>query len=164
MSSDPSNTGSNGRQQEGRFAPGNKFAKGNPNLRKMHALRSSLLASVDDKTMAEIGAKLAGLARGGDLEAIKILLAYTIGKPPTAVALTGPEGEPLGLDWQAVQTAVMTALAGFPEARLAVAMKLTGMAEDARTAGTIGDGVGPEPADEGGGPRAGPVAGPRAAE
>jgi hypothetical protein len=124
----PVSTDGEGRRPDGRFGAANTFAKGNPNFRKMHALRKALLSSVDDGAMKEVGEKLTSLARGGDLDAIKILLAYTIGKPPAAIALTGPDGEALGMDWSAVQGTIMNALASFPEARLAVAIKLKGIA------------------------------------
>jgi hypothetical protein len=142
----------NGRHDGGRFATGNSFGKGNPQLKRMHALRRVLLDSVDDGSMREVAEKLTSLARGGDLDAIKILLSYTIGRPPQSIALTGPDGEALGMDWSAVQGTIMGALASFPEARLAVALKLKGMADDARGSGSTGDGSGPEFGDGGGGP------------
>jgi hypothetical protein len=148
----PLPTDSNGpRRPDGRFGPSNGFGRGNPEHRRMKELRSALLASVDDATMAEVGATLAGLARGGDIDAIKVLLSYTIGKPPQAIALTGPEGESLGVDWPAIQGAVLGALAAFPEARLAVALKLKAVVDDARGTGAPGDGAGPESPDGGDG-------------
>jgi hypothetical protein len=154
MSSLPSDADSNGngRQADGRFGAANRFGQGNPHLRKMHALRAVMLKSVDEGTMHAIGSKLAELAKGGDLDAIKILLSYTIGKPPQSIALTGPDGETLGVDWKAVQAAILGALASFPEARYAVALRLKGIADDARGDRSAGDGPGPESPDGSGGP------------
>jgi hypothetical protein len=154
MPDQPSDADSNGngRQADGRFGASNRFGRGNPHLRRMHVLRSSLLKSVDDDAMHEVGKRLVELAKGGDLDAIKILLSYTIGKPPQSIALTGPDGETLGVDWKAVQAAILGALASFPEARYAVAVRLKGIADDARGDRSAGDGPGSESPDESGGP------------
>jgi hypothetical protein len=154
MSNLPSDAGRNGagRQADGRFGASNRFGQGNPHLRRMHVLRSHLLKSVDDESMIEVGKKLVFLAKSGDLDAIKILLAYTIGKPPQSIALTGPDGETLGVDWKAVQDAILAALASFPEARYAVALRLKGIADDARGDRSAGDGPGSESPDGSGGP------------
>jgi hypothetical protein len=47
-----------------------------------------LPAAVKVDSMTRIAKKLVAMAESGDLEAIKILFAYTLGRPPQAVALT----------------------------------------------------------------------------
>jgi hypothetical protein len=124
MSDERSNAGSNGRAPGGKFAPGNSFGRGNPNLVKMHALRRRLLDTVDEDAMGRVAAKLVQTAESGDLDAIKILLSYTIGRPPQAIELTGADGTPLGLDFSTIQAAILRALAGHPDARVKVAAEL----------------------------------------
>jgi hypothetical protein len=126
----PVETASNGRLVNGRFAQGNTLAKGNPHARRMHDLRRALLDSVDSQTVQDVTQKLADLARGGDVQAAKLLLEYVVGEPVQSVELSGPEGEPLGIDFGSVQNALLNALAPFPEARVQVAMMLRGLADD----------------------------------
>lgn len=115
----------------GRFAPGNKLSHGNANNRRMHHLRARLLATATDADIEAVGKKLVALARDGDVAAAKVWLDHVAGRAPQAIELSGPDGEPLGLDWARVQSTLLAALARFPEARLAVAMKLKGLADDA---------------------------------
>src|SRR4051812_15534595 len=95
MTMSPVNHGSNGRLERGQFAPGNRFASGNPNHKRMYDLRARLLDAVDEEAMARIGKKLVELAESGDLEAVKILFGYVIGRPAPAVEVTGEDGGPL---------------------------------------------------------------------
>jgi hypothetical protein len=53
----------------------------------MYKLRRAMLTAVDDAAMERITKKLVELAEGGDLEAIKILFGFTIGRPPQAIEL-----------------------------------------------------------------------------
>lgn len=94
----PLPTGSNGQTtadgrdgQSKRFGPGNKFGHGNPHARRQAALRAVLSDAVDEQRLRKVAAKLADLAEGGDLEAIKLLFAYLLGKP-------GPAPDPDRLD------------------------------------------------------------------
>jgi hypothetical protein len=146
-------TAPNGRFENGRFAPGNNLAKGNPHARRMHELRRALLDAVDPETVQDVTQKLAELARGGDVPAAKLLLEYVVGKPVQSVELSGPDGEPLGIDFGSIQTSLLNALAPFPEARIQVAMMLRGLADDrlSDTAGSACDGSGPSRDDGGGG-------------
>jgi hypothetical protein len=54
-------TASNGRFGNGRFAPGNGLARGNPHPRRMHEQRRALLDSVDSSTVQDVARKLADL-------------------------------------------------------------------------------------------------------
>jgi hypothetical protein len=133
----------NGRSPGGRFARGNAFAQGNPNARRMHALRHALLAAVRPEDVQAVGAKLLELARAGDIQAAKVWLEFVVGKPSQAIELSGPEGEPLGMDWDRLQATLLEALARFPEARVEVAMALRGLGDGRiESAKPDGDGVG----------------------
>jgi hypothetical protein len=85
----PSQTGSdggpNGRDQaSGRFTAGNKFSRGNPFSRRMAGFRQALVDAAADRLPA-VFSKLLDLAVSGDMQAITLTLAYTIGKPQRAV-------------------------------------------------------------------------------
>jgi hypothetical protein len=81
-----------GRTADGRFAPGNKAAAGNPFHRRVAALRQTLVSCVSEKEMKALGRALFKLAKGGDAAAAKVLLAYLIGKPGGVV-------DPDEVDW-----------------------------------------------------------------
>ena len=134
-------SGPNGRAQGGRFAPGNSFARGNPNARRQHELRAALLEAATDADVQEVGRTLAGLAKGGDVQAAKVWLDFVCGRPPAAVELTGADGGPLvGIDWARLQAALLDALGPFGEARVAVALRLKELADAGRDAPPDGDG------------------------
>jgi hypothetical protein len=84
---EPLPTASNGRTRSGRFGKGNTFGKGNPNLRRIHLLRNRLLQAVDGDAMTQIGTKLVEMAKSGDLDAMRVLFTFTIGRPPQAIEL-----------------------------------------------------------------------------
>jgi hypothetical protein len=77
----PANTGRDGAR---RFAPGNPGGPGNPHARRVAHLRRLLLGSLSDQEAVEIMKQLIELARGGNLQAIKLVLQYTVGKPAAA--------------------------------------------------------------------------------
>ena len=88
MPSPPSNSGANGstgRDARGRFAPGNKVARGNPFARHMARLRSVALAAVSAQDLEAIVRQLVTAAKAGDVAAAKVLLPYLLGRPPEAV-------------------------------------------------------------------------------
>jgi hypothetical protein len=107
------------------------------------------MAAVTPEDVEEITRKLVESAKQGDVVAIRELLDRTIGKPVAALAVTGADGEPL-IHFEHVQQVILSALGGFPEARIHVAMALRGLI-DARLAGSIGDGAGPGDDDGGAG-------------
>ena len=111
------------RGRNGRFLPGHGGGPGNPHAQKVHRLRSALLNAVTPEDVKEIIYKLVSMAKQGDIAAAKELLDRTLGKPVTAVELSGADGEPL-LQFARLQEAIMTALAKFPEAKVAVALSL----------------------------------------
>jgi hypothetical protein len=75
-----------GHDAKGRFAPGNKCARGNPFARRMAELRSALLESATPERLKKLGERLYREAVGDrysapDLEAAKLWLTYCVGRP-----------------------------------------------------------------------------------
>jgi hypothetical protein len=97
MNNEPSPPVSNGeRLRDGTFGKGNTFGRGgNPYLRRIHQLRSKLLDCTTEEDIEQLIATLRRLSLGGDVAAVRTWLEYALGKP-RAVALSGPDGEPLG--------------------------------------------------------------------
>src|SRR4051812_16273204 len=92
-----------GRSGDGKFAKGNKGGPGNPFNRQIAGFRQAGLNAVTAADLEEIVAVLMIKAKSGDLAAIKLLLAYAIGKP-------GPSVDPDTLDqqeWQLHQQAAV---------------------------------------------------------
>src|SRR5207245_5032931 len=92
----PSADGHGGRDGRGRFTAGNRGGPGNPFARQVAELRCALLDEATTDDVRAIARHLIGRARGGDVPACKLLLAYLIGKPAAVV-------NPDDLDWQEVQ-------------------------------------------------------------
>jgi hypothetical protein len=88
-----------GRDAAGRFAKGNPGGPGNPYYRRQAELKRLMLESVTDTDVLSVMQVLLGLARGGDLVAIKLFLEYTVGKPSKEV---DPDKEELH-EWQLQQ-------------------------------------------------------------
>ena len=89
----------------------------------MQELRRVLIGCVTEEEIRAMGRLLLKrFAEEGDLASGKLLLEYACGKPTQAIELSGPNGQPLGIE--VLMTAVLAALAPFPEARLAVAATL----------------------------------------
>lgn len=121
-----------GRNANGTFTKGHRFAKGNPFARQQGALRTQLYAAVTTSDFKDILDKLLALAKEGNIPAAKLLLEHLIGKPVQAVHLSGPDGEKLeGISLGDVQLAVVEALADEPAARVKVAAKLKELHERA---------------------------------
>ena len=77
----PSPNGDNGgRNDSGRFAPGNRGGPGNPYARRVAQLRSTMLATVTDDDIRAIVAKLVEQAKSGDLAASKLVLDRCLGR------------------------------------------------------------------------------------
>jgi hypothetical protein len=76
-----STTEDNGRDEHGRFTPGNSLAKGNPHAVRVAKLRSALLNTVTEDDMREIIRKMVTLAKDGDVMACRVLLERILGKP-----------------------------------------------------------------------------------
>jgi hypothetical protein len=90
-----------GRGPGGKFAVGNKCARGNPHARQMAKLRTAFLSVVDEETMKKLARRLLKQADEGDMVAAKLVLAYAIGKP-----LQGMSPDLVDLhEWAVVSTA-----------------------------------------------------------
>ncbi len=72
-------------EQKGEAA--GRDGQGNASARRAAQLRRRLLARVSDEDMDAIFDKLVELAKDGDLQAIKLVLQYTLGKPGPAAEL-----------------------------------------------------------------------------
>jgi hypothetical protein len=89
----------NGRDARGRFIPGNKGGPGNPFARKVAELRKTLVNFVTEDDMKHIAFVLKMKAEAGDIDAMKLLCQYVIGKPTEAV-----DPDRLDMDeWQKLQ-------------------------------------------------------------
>ncbi len=88
-----------GRDEKGRFLAGNKGGPGNPFARKVASLRQALLASISEQDIQDVAGRLLALAKEGDVQAAKLLLTYTLGKPQPA-----PDPDRMDADeWQVYQ-------------------------------------------------------------
>jgi hypothetical protein len=74
-----------GRDARGRFAEGNPGGPGNPYTRQTAQLRQAVLETMNEAEIRLIAKRLLTLALQGDLQAIKLVLAYAIGKPEGVV-------------------------------------------------------------------------------
>ncbi len=77
-------TPTNGRNHQGHFTQGNPGGPGNPYARQVAKLRKKVLQVIGEDQMEEIILELFQLATKGNLQAIKVLLQYTLGKPAEA--------------------------------------------------------------------------------
>jgi hypothetical protein len=73
------------RDSQGRFAEGNPGGPGNPYYRRQAHLKRLMLECVTEVDVMSVMRVLLGLARSGDLAAIKLFLEYTVGKPTKEV-------------------------------------------------------------------------------
>ena len=84
MSNTPSQNGLNGRDEKGRFAPGNPGGPGNPHARKVGKLRSAMLNAVTEAELTAVIKKLVDLAKSGNVPAAKEVLDRCLGRPVEA--------------------------------------------------------------------------------
>jgi hypothetical protein len=85
----------NGRTIDGRFTQGHKFAQGNENAKKMHALRRSLLEATTEESVKAVWATVEAQAREGCTVSQKLFLEMTCGKPVTPIEVSGPDEGPI---------------------------------------------------------------------
>jgi hypothetical protein len=72
--------GTNGRLPNGRFGVGNPGGPGNPQAKRVAALRRAMLKSVKPEDIEAVIVKLVELAKAGDTTAARELLDRVIGK------------------------------------------------------------------------------------
>ena len=75
----------NGRQADGRFAPGNPGGPGNPYARKVAEYRKALLECVSVEELGRVVAAIKKKALEGNVAAAKLIFQYVLGKPITPV-------------------------------------------------------------------------------
>ncbi len=80
----PLRNGSDGRDERGRFAPGNSGGPGNPHAKQTGKLRSAMLAAVTEKDMRDVVMKLVELAKSGNVPAAREVLDRCLGRPVEA--------------------------------------------------------------------------------
>jgi hypothetical protein len=66
---------------KGRFKIGNTASKGNPLGGTVAKLRASMIAAITPERITEIIESLLEAATSGDINAAKLVLLYSIGKP-----------------------------------------------------------------------------------
>ncbi len=74
-----------GRDTRGRFCKGNPGGPGNPFARQVARLRQVFLDRVGPGKLQALVDKLLEMALAGDLAALKLVLAYTLGRPAAVV-------------------------------------------------------------------------------
>lgn len=76
----------NGRDRCGRFATGNKLARGNPMNRRVQRLRVALLQAVGTDDVRQVVKALLAKAMKGDVAAATLLFDRLLGRPTPAEA------------------------------------------------------------------------------
>lgn len=69
------------RTPDGRFAPGNTQARGNPFAKRVGELRAALLEAVTPEDIREIIRGMVAQAKAGDVTAAREVLLRVLGKP-----------------------------------------------------------------------------------
>jgi hypothetical protein len=72
------------REASGRFAKGNRGGPGNPFARQVAEFRKAIIEATTPEKIQAVVAKVEVKALEGDLAAVKIYLAYTVGRPTAA--------------------------------------------------------------------------------
>jgi hypothetical protein len=80
----PIANGSNGRDRLGRFTRGNPGGPGNPFARQLAAFRRALCQTVSKEDIQCLVRQLLERGKHGDINAIKVLFAYAVGRPTDA--------------------------------------------------------------------------------
>lgn len=74
--------GSNGRDRKsGKFLPGNKLGHGSPLAVMASKLRAAMLKAVKAGDVKAIIKAMVAKARGGNVQAAKLVLSYSLGEP-----------------------------------------------------------------------------------
>jgi hypothetical protein len=74
-----------GRDNHGRFAPGNAGGPGNPYARQVAELKKAFMELGTREEVLAIGKKMIALAKDGNVQAAKFCYSYWLGKPTTNV-------------------------------------------------------------------------------
>lgn len=84
----------------GKFKAGNPGGPGNPNMKKLASYRKALEQAVSAKDFKEVIKKLVELAKGGDVQAIKVLLDRTLGKAEQNINLNSIGLQPVTIEFR----------------------------------------------------------------
>jgi hypothetical protein len=79
MSQSPLPPVETGRSPNGRFAVGNREARGNPHAKAIGMLRKAVYAAITPSDIEEIVTKLLDLGKSGNLFAIRLIFDYCVG-------------------------------------------------------------------------------------
>jgi hypothetical protein len=139
--SDSATTASNGdgRDAAGRFLQGNKYSRGSPIAKKMHAFRNALLEATDPETIQRVIRKMGELGAEGDTVAAKIFLEFTCGKPTQHVELIGVDGSSQGVSIGQLQAVILSAFSDDPSARVKIARALLSLTNQVAQAEPTGE-------------------------
>ncbi len=77
----PQETVAEGRDQAGRFTPGNKISKGNRWAGRSTQAKAALLRTIGAEELEALGRALYRQALDGDIQAARTVLMYCCGKP-----------------------------------------------------------------------------------
>jgi hypothetical protein len=124
-----------GRDGNGRFTAGNTLNPGNQPYKRLHELRRLFLASVTDDDVQEAIRQLVTAAKAGEPWAIKEFFDRTLGKAPQAVELSGPDGQPLGVNMFQVAAAIELVLGDDPGKKHALAVAIRQLEADSNGSG-----------------------------
>lgn len=114
------------RDERGRLLPGHRLSAGNrggnPALKRMAELRRVVLEKTTDDDVIEAVEKLRTLGMEGDVQALRLWLEFTIGKPttPIEVSMDGPAPP----DIATIAAVVVEAVGPDSEARFKIAAAL----------------------------------------
>jgi hypothetical protein len=76
-----------GRASNGLFLPGNKIASGNPQAKRMAELRKAAREAITPEEIGQLMRTYLQMALAGDVQAGKLVLEYTLGRPVQAVQI-----------------------------------------------------------------------------
>ncbi|OWY70533.1 hypothetical protein B7486_13000 [cyanobacterium TDX16] len=92
----PIRNGGNGRDSNGKFAPGNPGGPGNPSVRKTRAISNAFRKAITDRDLRAIALALVRQARAGDVQAAIAVLDRVLGKPVNRIEMLGAERDAAG--------------------------------------------------------------------
>jgi hypothetical protein len=92
-----------------------------------------LLRTVTAEDIEAVVRTLIEKAKKGDVVAARELLDRTIGKPASAIELSGTVGAPIGVSFAEVQTAIYESVKNEPQARAKIPAAIRGLIESRRT-------------------------------
>jgi len=89
-----------GQDKKGRFTKGNKLGQGNPAIRKTAHYRTLFREAITDDMFKDVLLTLYKKAKGGDTQAIKIIVEHGMGKPQQYVEVSGDDNDPVVTDFK----------------------------------------------------------------